>query len=90
MLNWLEKQLKIELLVEDSEGRVLTAIRAAQKLCQDDGVIALIGELESDITAAIGVVAQSEKVVCLAPVGVEEGLTSIGSFVFQLNFLYPN
>lgn len=77
--------IKIELLVEDSEGRVLTAIRAAQKLCQHDGIIALIGELESDITAAIGAVAQSENVVCLAPVGIEEGLTSIGSFVFQLN-----
>lgn len=80
-----KNQEKIELIIRDSAGRILNAIKAAQELCQDSEVIAIIGELGSDITAAIGGVAQAHEVTLLSPVAAEGGLTSIGDYVFQLN-----
>jgi len=49
--------VQIKLEVRDSRGRVVEAIRNIQQLCADPKVIAVIGELESEPTAAIGVVA---------------------------------
>jgi ABC-type branched-subunit amino acid transport system substrate-binding protein len=80
-----KKSPKIELLIRDSEGKILKAIKAAQELCEDNEIIAIIGELESDLTAAVAGVAQSKKVVVLAPTATEDGLTSIGSYIFQQN-----
>jgi ABC-type branched-subunit amino acid transport system substrate-binding protein len=75
----------VELAVRDSESHVLKAIKAAQELCDDQEIVVLIGELESDITAAIAAVAQEREIVLLAPTATTDGLTSIGSFIFQLN-----
>jgi branched-chain amino acid transport system substrate-binding protein len=45
----------------------------------------VIGELESEITAAVAAVAQANEVVLLAPVATENGITGIGPYIFQLN-----
>jgi ABC-type branched-subunit amino acid transport system substrate-binding protein len=84
------QRVKVELVVRDSKGSVLTAIQMAQELCEGEGVPVIIGELESEITAAIAAVAQSSHVVLLAPTATEDGLTSIGSFIFQLNSTLKN
>lgn len=78
-------RVKVELVIRDSQGRVLRAIQAAQELCEQEGVPIIIGELESDITAAIAAVAQANDVVLLAPTATENGITEIGNFIFQLN-----
>ncbi|MBN2321836.1 MAG: penicillin-binding protein activator [Acidobacteria bacterium] len=77
--------LNVKLEVRDSQGRVLQAVRAAQDLCSDETVVALIGELESDITAAIAGVAQERGVPLLAPTASETGISGIGSNIFQMN-----
>ncbi len=76
---------KVEVVVRDSEGRILRAIKAAQELCGDEEILAIIGELGSDLTAAIGAVTQEKGIVLLAPTATEDGLTSLGNYVFQLN-----
>ncbi len=76
---------RIQLIVRDSESRMITAILAAQELVRNEEIIALIGELESDISAAIAAVAKEWKCPLLVPVATEDGITDIGPFVFQLN-----
>lgn len=76
---------KVELVVRDSQGKMITAIQAAQELCSDPELRAIIGELESDQTAAVAAVAQERGVPVLAPTASAEGIAAIGSNVFQLS-----
>jgi ABC-type branched-subunit amino acid transport system substrate-binding protein len=75
----------VELVIRDSKGRVLSAVLAVQEFCDDEEVIAVIGELESSVTAAVAGVLQERNMPLLAPTASEDGLTDIGSFIFQLN-----
>ncbi len=79
------KKTSVELVVRNSGSRIVRAVKEAQDLCKNEEVVAIIGELESDITAAIGAVAQENGVVLLAPTATADSLTSIGSYIFQLN-----
>ncbi len=77
--------IKFELVVRDSEGRMLPAVKAAQELCKNEDVVAVIGDLESTTTLAAAAVAQENDVPFLAPSAMEDGIASIGPCVFQLN-----
>jgi ABC-type branched-subunit amino acid transport system substrate-binding protein len=77
--------VKFELVVKDSESRMLLAVKAAQELCRNEDVIAIIGDLESATTFAAAAVAQENGVAFLAPAAMEDGIYSVGSCVFQLN-----
>lgn len=77
--------IKVELIIRDSESRVIHAIHHAQDLCENEGVVVIIGELTSDATAAVAAVAQASGVVLLSPAATENGISSIGSYVFQVN-----
>ncbi|NQT25758.1 ABC transporter substrate-binding protein [candidate division KSB1 bacterium] len=79
-----ESSIQVELVIRDSGGRVLKAIRATQDLCKNN-VIALIGEMSSEISAAVAAVAEANAVPLLMPVASESGLTDIGQNIFQLN-----
>ncbi len=84
-LNNERKQLKVELITRDSEGAMIKAIRAAQEICRDADVSAVIGDLESQVTAGVAAVAQENETPCIAPLAMEDGLVDIGNCVFQLN-----
>ena len=75
----------VELVIRDSENRILRAIQAAQELCENMEIMAIIGELESDITAAIAAVARENSIVLLAPTATLDDVTSIGPTIFQVN-----
>lgn len=79
-----ENSTQVELVIRDSRGNVLNAIRATQDVCENN-VIALIGEMGSDISAAVAAVAEAESIPLIMPVASESGLTDIGANVFQLN-----
>lgn len=76
---------KIDLVIRNSGSNVVSAIKAAQAMMQDDNIIAIIGELESDITAAIGATLNSGDLPLIAPVASQNGLASINKNVFQAN-----
>jgi ABC-type branched-subunit amino acid transport system substrate-binding protein/outer membrane protein assembly factor BamD (BamD/ComL family) len=76
---------KVQLVVHDSEGNIVRAIQAAQQLCRDGEILAIVGELESDLTAAIAAVAEEAGVALLAPMATMDGISSIGPNVFQAN-----
>ena len=77
--------MKVELVVRDTQSKTLTAIQAAQELCEVKDIIALIGELESDLTAAVAAVAQERGVPLIAPTASAQGITGIGNYIFQLS-----
>ncbi|MBN2415949.1 penicillin-binding protein activator [bacterium] len=76
---------QVRLVIEDSGGNIVLAVKAAQKLCGSGEILALIGELESDKTAAVAAVAQERGVPCFAPTASMDGIAGIGSCIYQLN-----
>ena len=76
---------KIQLVVRDSEGSTIKAIRSTRELLQREKVSAIIGELESEISATIGALAADGGVPLIAPAATEDGVASVGSTVYQLN-----
>lgn len=76
---------RVGLVVRDSQSRVLTAVKAMQELAGEKEIIAVIGELESSVTAAIAGIAQERGVPLLAPTATLDGLTELGEYIFQLN-----
>lgn len=75
---------KIELVVRDSKGSMVEAIRSMNSLMQEDITIA-IGELEGSKSAAVASIAAQAGVPIIVPVATDNGLTAIGNEVFQAN-----
>jgi len=76
---------KVELVIRDSKGKIIPAIHAAQEFCHEQEVVAIIGELQSDITAAIAGIVNEYEIPLLSPTATAAKLTTIGKSVFQLN-----
>lgn len=75
----------IKLVVRDSQGNMIKAIQATKNLIRQENVQAIIGELESSITAGIGAVAASENIPLIGPAATENQVASVGNSVYQLN-----
>lgn len=75
----------IELVVRDSESNMIKAIHNVKNLINRENVRAIIGDLESEITAGIGAIAADKAVPVVAPAATENGVASVGETVFQLN-----
>lgn len=75
----------IQLVVRDSEGNMIKAIKATKNLLQKENVRAIIGELESSITAGIGALAASQDIPLIGPAATENEVASVGGTVYQLN-----
>jgi ABC-type branched-subunit amino acid transport system substrate-binding protein len=80
-----QNQQTIELIVRDSGSNVVKAIKAAKEMATDENIIAVIGELSSDITAAVAAITASSEVPLIAPVASQNGLASISNNIFQAN-----
>jgi ABC-type branched-subunit amino acid transport system substrate-binding protein len=76
---------KIEFVVRDSESDILRALKATQELLADPKVVAIIGEVENSISAAIAALADARGVPLLVPVATENGIGALGRHVIQLN-----
>ncbi|MCG8606748.1 penicillin-binding protein activator, partial [bacterium] len=76
---------QIELVIRDSQSEVSKGLRETRSLIKRHGVRAIIGELESDITAAIGALASELSVPSVGPVASKNQVAAVGETVFQLN-----
>ncbi len=76
--------VKIELIIRDSKGSMVEAIRSMNALLREDITLA-IGELEGNKSAAIASIASNARVPIIIPVATDNGLTAIGDNVFQAN-----
>jgi ABC-type branched-subunit amino acid transport system substrate-binding protein len=78
------QRLEVEIISRDSRGSVVEAIRAAQALIDEEGVIALIGDVEGSCSAAVAAVARERGVPLIIPSSQEVDLVEVGPDVFQL------
>jgi branched-chain amino acid transport system substrate-binding protein len=79
------KDCAIEFVVRDSESSINRALKVTQDLLNDATVVAIIGEVDNSITAAIAALAETQGIPLLAPVATENGIGGLGKNVFQLN-----
>jgi branched-chain amino acid transport system substrate-binding protein len=86
--------MKIRLIIEDSQSTVDGAIAAFNKLIHQDGVAAILGPEASGQTQEVFPIAQQNRVVAISPTSAASGLSEIGEFVFRTNLttdvLIPN
>jgi len=81
----LELDRAFTLVVEDTGGDPVSGALAARRLCVDRGVIALFGELLSDPTTAVAVVAEQHGAPLVSPTATNDRIWEIGGNVFQTN-----
>ena len=74
---------KIELLLEDEQGKKEEAINVFRKLIFQDKVLMLFGPTLSNAAQASDPVAQAAKVVVFGTSNTADGITSIGNYVFR-------
>ena len=74
-----------ELVLEDSNDDPITSIKRVQKLARDPNVVAIIGDLTSHATVPAAGVANAAKIPLITPTASEDGIASIGPYIFQLN-----
>jgi ABC-type branched-subunit amino acid transport system substrate-binding protein len=75
----------LKLTVVDYGEELITAIRAYQKLARDHGVLAVLGPLENDISAACAALSDYESLPIVSPTATETDLTQMTDKFFQLN-----
>ena len=75
----------VEFVVRDSESSTIGALKAAQALLAEPGLVALIGEIDGNASSAIAGLAQEKSIPILVPAATDDGITSLGPNVFQMN-----
>jgi branched-chain amino acid transport system substrate-binding protein len=74
---------KLELVIEDEQGKKEEAINVFRKLIFQDKVLMLFGPTLSNSAQASDPVAQAAKVVVFGTSNTADGITSIGNYVFR-------
>ena len=74
---------KIELVVEDEQGKKDEAINAFKKLIFQDKALMLFGPTLSNSAAAADPIAQASKIVVFGTSNTADGITTIGDHVFR-------
>ena len=77
--------VKIRLIVEDSQSTVEGAVAAFNKLIHQDGVSAILGPEASTQAQEVFPIAQQNQVVAMSPTSAASGLSAIGDFIFRTN-----
>jgi ABC-type branched-subunit amino acid transport system substrate-binding protein len=77
--------IDISLKKEDCGTTVLSAIHAAQRLTDDRSIIAVVGPLYSDQSAAVALLANQSRVPVITPTAALHGLVDLSKFFYQLS-----
>jgi len=76
-------KVKIELVVEDSEGDQQKGIAAIEKLAGSDKIVGLIGPVFTGVSFVVGERVQNEGITMVTPSGTHKDITAIGNYVFR-------
>jgi branched-chain amino acid transport system substrate-binding protein len=76
---------RIELIVKDTEENPIATAHKTRELIEENGVIAIIGPLKSDCAASAAAVANCLSVPLVCPAASEEGIATLGKYIFQLS-----
>ena len=80
---------KLVLISEDDEGNPEKTVNAYKKLTTRDKVSIIIGSLTSGCTEAITSLAQTQKVLLVAPAATKASITDAGNYIFRACFIDP-
>jgi branched-chain amino acid transport system substrate-binding protein len=80
---------KLVLISEDDEGNPEKTVNAYKKLTAKDKATIIIGSLTSGCTQAITSLAQTQKVLLVAPAATMASITDTGDFIFRACFIDP-
>jgi len=80
---------KIQLFVEDDQGRPEQAKTVVSKLINQDKVQAVLGEVASTNSLAAAPVAQEAKIPMITPSSTNPKVTQVGDYIFRVCFIDP-
>jgi branched-chain amino acid transport system substrate-binding protein len=80
---------KIELIVEDDQGRPEQAKTVVSKLINQDKVHAVLGEVASTNSLAAAPVAQEAKIPMITPSSTNPKVTEVGDYISRVCFIDP-
>lgn len=76
-------KIKIDLVIEDSEGDPQKGLAGIEKLSSSDKITALIGPVFTGVAFAVGQRVQDEGILMVTPSGTHKDITDIGNYVFR-------
>ena len=80
---------KIELVIEDDQGRPEQAATVVTKLVNQDRVHAILGEVASSNSLAAAPIAQQAKIPMISPSSTNPKVTAVGDYIFRVCFIDP-
>src|SRR5205085_11167937 len=80
---------KIELVIEDDQGRTEQAKTVISKLINQDKVQAVLGEVASSNSLAAAPVAQEAKIPMITPSSTNPRVTETGDYISRTCFIDP-
>lgn len=80
---------KLELIIEDDQGRPETAKMVVQKMIEKDKVHAILGDVASTNSLAAAPEAQSAKIPMISPASTNPIVTEVGDYIFRGCFIDP-
>lgn len=80
---------QVKAIVEDDRGKIDDASNAAQKLINQDGVVAIIGATISSCSNAAAPSAQASQVPMITPTSTATNVTENGDYISRICFLDP-
>lgn len=83
------KGKQVRLVTMDDQGKAEDAASVVTRLIDQEGVVALLGEVASSRSLAAAPIAQSKKIPMLTPSSTNPKVTDIGDFIFRACFIDP-
>lgn len=80
---------QVEMIYYDNKGVAADSSMAAEKLIEQDGVIAILGPVASSNTLAAAPVAQAAGIPLLSPTSTNPAVTEVGDYIFRACFIDP-
>lgn len=80
---------KMEIIVEDDQGRPEQAKTVVSKLVNQDKVVAVLGEVASTNSLAAAPVAQEAKIPMITPSSTNPKVTEVGDYISRVCFIDP-
>lgn len=80
---------KLQLLIEDDQGKPEQAKTVVQKLISQDKVQVVLGEVASTNSLAAAPVAQEAKIPMITPSSTNPKVTETGDYIFRVCFIDP-
>jgi branched-chain amino acid transport system substrate-binding protein len=84
-----DQQVKVKLIIEDNKDQAETAVSAAQKLINQDGVVAIIGPQASRNAIPAATIAENARIPMISPWSTNPDTTADKEYVFRTAFIDP-